>query len=207
MTALLKRPPARSHSRRRPLRASMEPDQLVTMWGIDWALYLKLDAKLEGSGTRLTYCDGRLDLMTLSNDHERIKNTLSHLISQHCMDEDLAYINEGSATRRLLKSHGKEPDDSFIFGDEPKRIPDMVIEIVLTSGGVDSLEFYAAFKIPEVLIWQNGLLNVFVSDGAKYRKVRKSRLLPKFDMGLAGELAMWPVTSKALKEYRKRTSR
>jgi hypothetical protein len=36
--------------------------------------------------------------MTLSIDHERIKGNLSHLIATHCLDEDVEFATQGSAT-------------------------------------------------------------------------------------------------------------
>lgn len=185
----------------------LEPDKLVSLGDIEWKLYLELDASAVDSGSRITYFNGSLDIMTLSNDHERIKGGIAHLIAAHCMDEDIDFLTEGSTTRRIFESHGKEPDDSFIFGTEPKPMPDMVVEVALTSGGIDKLQFYTAFKIPEVWIWQGGELNVFSFDGKGYKKAKKSKLLPKFDLVLAGELATWPITSRAVKEYRQRTVR
>ena len=35
----------------------------------------------------------------------------------------------------------KEPDDSYDIG-APKTVPDIAIEVVITSGGIDTLEFY-----------------------------------------------------------------
>ena len=181
----------------------MPTPALVVWHDIDWKLYLQLDKKLEGSSTRLTYCQGRLDIMTLSNDHERIKNTLHDLIVAHCFDAGIEFTSEGSATRRITGDRGKEPDDSFIFGDKPKARPDLLLEVALTSGGIDKLEFYAPFKIPEIWIWTREGLAVFRLAGAGYRKARKSHLLTGFDVTLAGELATWPTTSKAVKEYRR----
>jgi Uma2 family endonuclease len=145
--------------------------------------------------------------MTLSTDHERIKNTLSHIIAAHCFDEDIEFVSEGSATRRLPPSQGKEPDDSFIFGGKPKSCPDLVIEINLTSGGVDKLEFYASLQVPEIWIYQPAGLVAYALEGKSYKRIRKSRHLPKFHLSLASELANWPLTSKAVKEYRKRTAK
>ncbi len=178
-------------------------DHLTVVWDATWLFYLELDAKLEGSSSRVSYFKGRLDLMTLSIAHERIKGNLSHLIATHCLDEDVEFATQGSATLRIPRDRGKEPDDSFVFGELKKTRPDMVLEIVITSGAIDKLEFYAPFRIPEVWVWESAGLNIFVLDGGRYRKAKRSKLLPKFDVALAGTLATCQSTSQAVKEFRK----
>ncbi len=182
----------------------VEQDQLTTIWDATWPLYQQIDTRVEGTRTRASFLQGRLDLMTLSIDHERIKNTLHDLIVAHCQDEDIEYSSQGAATLRIPKDRAKEPDDSFVFGDLKKPRPDMVLEVVLTSGAMDKLEFYAPFRIPEVWIWESAGLQIFLLDGGRYRKVKKSRLLPKFEAALAGSLATCQSTSQAVREFRKK---
>jgi Uma2 family endonuclease len=60
----------------------------------------------------------------------------------------------GQATMRLaLKQVGAEPDESWCIGEE-KEFPDLVLEIALTSGGVDKLEIYRRFNVPEAWFWR-----------------------------------------------------
>ena len=208
MTAILRRSQnTKPAPRPRRVVPYITGDTLIELYDIDWATYMRLDKQMEGTGTRFTFFEGRLDIMTLSTDHESIKGNLGHLIAAHCFAEEIDFLTEGSATRRIAGKQGKEPDDSFIFGTASKAIPDLVIEVALTSGGIDKLEFYSQLKIPEVWIWQITGLAAWAFDGKGYKKIRKSRLLPKFNLTLAGELAAWPTTSKAVKEYRKRMAK
>lgn len=184
--------------------SASEFDQIMTIWDATWSLYQQLDARVEGTRTRAAFLKDRIDLMTLSIDHERIKGNLSHLIAAHCLEEEIEFATQGAATLRIPKDRAKEPDDSFVFGDLKKARPDMVLEVVLTSGAMDKLEFYAPFRIPEVWIWESSGLQVFVLDGGRYKKVKKSRLLPKFDVALAGSLATCQSTSQAVREFRKK---
>ena len=201
MPAVLE-PPRRK--RPAPSPALARPyDHLTVLWDATWPFYLDLDAKLEGSSSRLTYMKGRLDIMTVSVDHERIKGNLHDMIVAHCQDEEVEYQSQGSATLRIPRDRGKEPDDSFIFGDLKKARPDMVLEVVITSGAIDKLEFYAPFRIPEVWVWESEGLNVFVLDGGRYKKAKKSKLLPKFDVALSGSLATCQSTSQAVRDFRR----
>lgn len=201
MPAVLEPTRRRQHSA--PPELAPPHDHLTVVWDTSWQFYLQLDAKLEGSSSRVSYLKGRLDIMTLSIDHERIKNTLHDLIVAHCQDEEVEYISQGSATLRIPRDRGKEPDDSFVFGELKKSRPDMVLEVVITSGAIDKLEFYAPFRIPEVWVWESAGLSVFILDGGRYKKAKKSKLLPKFDAALAGSLATSQSTSQAVREFRK----
>lgn len=185
-------------------RPGLERDHLLMIGDASWGMYLDLDSKFEGSSTRLTYFHRRIDIMTLSADHERIKGNLHDLIVAHCFDEDIEFVSHGAATLRIPFEQGKEPDDSFIFGTEKKAVPDMVLEIVLTAAAINKLDFYAPLRIPEVWVWDSAGLAVFVLDGSKYRKARKSRLLPRFDIALAGTLATSDRASQAVRAYRAR---
>lgn len=142
MPAVLDLPPPKRLGQRRgsaarpvpAVPAPLEPDHLIILSDSSWGQYLDLDSKVEGSSTRLTYFHRRIDILTLSADHERIKGNLSHMIAAHCFDEEIEFVSHGAATRRIPFELGKEPDDSFIFGTEKKTMPDMVLEVVLTQG-------------------------------------------------------------------------
>ena len=185
-----------------PSQNVLERDHLLVITDASWDMYLELDSKFEGSRTRLTYFHRRIDIITRSTDHERIKGNLRDMIGAHCQDEAMDYVSEGSATLRIDYAQGKEPDDSFVFGTETKSRPDLVLEVVLTSAAIGKLEFYAPLRIPEVWIWESSGLTVFALDGARYRRVKKSRLLPRFDIALAGTLATSARTSQAVREFR-----
>ena len=86
--------------------------------------------------------------------------------------------------RLPLKAAGAEPDESWCIGEE-KKFPDLVLEIALTSGGVNKLEIYRRFKVPEVWFYRQNQIEIFaLSSSRRYSKVQKSRLLRGLDMSL-----------------------
>src|SRR5437667_6514809 len=91
----------------------------------------------------------------------------------------------GQATMRLaLKEAGAEPDKSWCIGPE-KEFPDLVLEIALTSGGVNKLGIYRRFKVPEVWFWRRNKLEIFgLGSTGTYERIRNSRLLPGLDISL-----------------------
>src|SRR6185295_16941410 len=51
-------------------------------------------------------------------------------------------------------------DESWCLGQE-KEFPDLVLEIALTSGGVNKLELYRRLQVPEVWFWRMNTLEMF----------------------------------------------
>ena len=83
-----------------------------------------------------------------------------------------------------MKQAGAEPDESWCIGEE-KEFPDLVLEIALTSGGIDKLEIYRRFKVPEVWLYRRNQLEIFaLNSSGRYSKVQKSRLLRSLDIQL-----------------------
>ena len=72
-----------------------------------------------------------------------------------------------------------EPDESYNLGIR-KPYPDLVIEVIITSGGVDKLEGYRRMGVAEVWFWEDGVLSHYhlKADGSTYEKVARSVLLP-----------------------------
>jgi hypothetical protein len=62
---------------------------------------------------------------------------------------------------------------------------------------LDKLRFYAALKMPEIWLWirQASGLITYALEKERYKRVRKSRLLPDFDLKVASELGIVSLTS------------
>ena len=65
-----------------------------------------------------------------------------------------------------------------------RKHPDLVIEVVVSSGGIDKLVAYKRVQIPEVWIWMNDELLFYSLGNDGYEAVSKSPLLPSLDVGL-----------------------
>jgi Uma2 family endonuclease len=56
-----------------------------------------------------------------------------------------------------------EPDECYLVGsDQSRQTPDLVIEVVWTSGGIDKLEAYRRLGVPEVWFWKNDRIQIHV---------------------------------------------
>jgi Uma2 family endonuclease len=170
-----------------PLTSGKQPEQRVVYCGLSWDRYLAFDKKLgdDRPGPRLYYLDGEMEIMTTSNEHERVKKWIGGFTEDYFFEIGIEIITRGQATMRIaLKTAGAEPDESWCLGEE-KKFPDLVLEIALTSGGINKLEVYRRFKVPEVWIWRRNRLEIFALDrSGQYQPVSASRLLPELDIPL-----------------------
>jgi Uma2 family endonuclease len=184
-------PPSREFAdllRPEPLPDGTEPEERLIICGLSWQRYLDLDKALgdDRPGPRFYYLDGDLEIMTTSNGHERIKKWTGDFLADYFLEIEDEIMPRGQATMRLaLKEAGSEPDESWCLGDE-KEFHDLVLEIALTSGGLNKLEIYRRFGVREVWFWRRNALEISAlrPDGSGYEPVSRSRLLPQLDVAL-----------------------
>ncbi len=70
----------------------------------------------------------------------------------------------------------------------PKARPDLAIEVVWTSGGIEKLEIYRRLGVGEVWMWDEGVIGVYVLRGEQYAALSQSELLPGLDVPLLARL-------------------
>ncbi len=121
--------------------------------------------------------------MILSSEHEYYKRTISLLLEAYLRQKNIRFYSGGSATLGNKQITGqKEPDESYNLY-EKKVIPDLLIEVIVTSGNINILEIYKRIGIPEVWFWQDGLLKIYHLQEI-YQQVENSILLPDLDIKL-----------------------
>lgn len=116
---------------------------------MSWQQYEVLLAKLEGnSHYRITYLDGVLEIVSPSFRLEKLKKRWATLVEFYLRRKRIKHAPMGSPTvKKELKRAGAEPDECYCIGEE-KSIPDLAIEVVITSGSIDKLETSDAWKSP-----------------------------------------------------------
>lgn len=162
-----------------------QPERRIVVCGIPWKRYLAFDKKLgdDRPGPRMYYLEGELELMTTSHEHERLKKWIADLLAIYFEETGIEIIPRGQATMRLREA-GAEPDESWCIGRE-KEFPDLVLEVALTSGGVNKLELYRRFQVREVWFWRKNKLEIFALGGrGPHEPQRKSALLPDLEVAL-----------------------
>jgi len=178
-------------------------DQRVFLRGVSWEQFLAvLAARGESAAVRITYLGGALELMSPSFSHETIKTTIGRLVEAYADEHGLDLYGAGSWTlKSKLKKLGIEPDECYSIG-KPSRVPELAIEVVWTSGGLDKLEVYRGLGVREVWVWKKGRLGAHVLRGDRYVRAARSRLLPGIDLALVARFAARPDQPAAVRQFR-----
>jgi len=178
----------------------------MLLHGVSWKDYVILREALEIPGLRMTYCEGKLELMSPSFGHEFDKTSIARLVELYAFLLDLELSGYGSTTfRREAKQRGAEPDECYCVGRliSEGEFPDIVLEVIQTNPLLDKLTVYAGFGVPEIWIFQNGAFALHRLAGDHYERVERSGFLPALDFALIARLAAYPKQQDALKELRR----
>jgi len=185
-------------------------DHYVHLYGATWADYERLQAiRRESAVPRITYLDGLLEIMSPSTDHEVIKSTIGCLVEVWCLEHDLEFTTFGSWTvKNKRRKAGAEADECWVIGPMPRarrlrlKRPDLAIEVVWTSGGINKLDVWRKLGVPEVWFWRRGLIRPYVLRRGRYEAVEQSVVLPRIDLELLTRFLDRPTTSRAIRDYR-----
>ncbi len=173
--------------------------------GVTWADYQRLlEVRGDRSAPRLTYLEGRVEIMSPSRSHESIKSIIGCLVEVYCLERGIEFTTYGSWTLEdKAADRGAEPDECFVFGEvaDPKR-PDLAIEVVWTSGGIDKLEVYRKLGVREIWFWKRGVITPYVLRGDTHEEIPSSDALPGIDLALLATHLDRPTTSAAIRDYR-----
>ncbi len=176
----------------------------ILLYGITWQQFKALEKTFNSiAGVRLIYLDGVLQIMILGTEHEYYKRTISLLLDAYLRHKNIRYYSGGSATLGNKEITGqKEPDESYHINNK-KDIPDLIIEVIVTCGGINILEIYQRIGIPEVWFWEDGVLTIY-SLQESYQKVEKSVLLPDLDLNLLTKYITYHDQYDAVTEFLKK---
>ncbi|MEO8890493.1 MAG: Uma2 family endonuclease [Coleofasciculaceae cyanobacterium] len=178
-------------------------EQRIILYGVSWQQYETLRQTLDDvSGTRITYLNGTLEIMTPSPEHEDSKATIGDLLTIYLRYKQIRFYHRGSPTiKNQETARGKEPDDSFNLGTK-KASPDIAIEVIVSSGGLDILSVYQGLGVPEVWLLQNNQLSIYHLRPQGYEQISQSELLPELDIALLVKYLNYPDQYDAIIEFR-----
>jgi Uma2 family endonuclease len=189
----------------RPEPPHEDIDQRIFLHGRTWSEFeILLALRGDRGGVRMFYLEGEIELMSPSESHEGIKTTIARLVEAYADDRGLEFNGFGSWTLKSApKERGAEPDECYVIGATSKAKPDLAIEVIWTSGGLDKLSIYAGLGVRELWVWKRpGTISVHALRGDNYEEIARSELLPEIDLDvLAGFIAM-PSQSQAVRAYR-----
>lgn len=93
----------------------LPPEAVVTLYNVSWEEYEAILNEFdEQPHVRLTYDDGRLDIMTVSAEHEGIVSFFPLIIFVLAQELNLNYLSRRLTTLRKKKNaKGADPDDCY----------------------------------------------------------------------------------------------
>lgn len=160
---------------------NLSPGSHLLIEDVTWDQY---EALLEDLGEdrhipRINYCNGTLELMAPLPAHERPHRIIADIVKAILDAQGRDWEDFGATTFKKPKRAGLEPDTCFYIqnaeraralmrmdmaSDPP---PDLAIEADVTSK--TTLDAYAILEVPEVWIYDNGNLTIYLLDNGDYR--------------------------------------
>lgn len=205
--------PSDPMSAARPLVVPPDPsttDHFVYL-RVGWDGYEKLlEMRGERTVPRITYLNGVIELMSPSRYHETDKKRLARLVEAWSDIVGIELEGYGSWTLKDREQDcGAEPDECYmirrIARDDDDR-PDIAIEVVWTSRGLDELEVYRKLGVREVWMYERGSLRFFAlprTDGdPHYNELGRSELVPSLPIDLLLECMKEQSQTAALRALR-----
>jgi Uma2 family endonuclease len=170
----------------------MSPDSMLVQHNVTWDEYEELLAAVgKASGLRISYGDGRLQIMTLSFKHEQYVKLIERLVGHLSIVRHLRVLFYGGATmKKEGVQKGVEPDACFyvqsanrvgkkdlidLTSDPP---PDLVVEIDLHHESLSKFPIYATLDVPEIWRYDGVSLTIFQFSEGEYLPCESSQSLP-----------------------------
>jgi Uma2 family endonuclease len=188
-----------------------DPEETSIVSDVDWQTYEALLARLaDNSHYRVTYLNGILEIVSPSIRHEKIKKRLAILLERYLISRQIQHTPLGSTTLKdRLKNAGAEPDECYCIGAE-KDIPDLAIEVNITSGNINKLATYQQLGVTEVWFWEANRLKLYYlrqetgSDSSLtsgYAQIERSVLLPDLNIALLSECTLISDQLQSVREF------
>ena len=183
--------------------AVVEAEARVLLHGISWNTYEQISgALIDYAGARLTYHDGRLEIMTTSYPHEMYASILGDLLKILASEMEIDCISARTTTFKLSpKELGFEGDDTFYFSylDELRQpgkkidlscdpAPDLVIEVDISNPSLNKLPIFIGMNIKEFWRWYDNELTIYQLIDGSYEICSTSHFLPNATVAEINEL-------------------
>ncbi|MEA5503801.1 Uma2 family endonuclease [Halotia wernerae UHCC 0503] len=157
--------------------------------GLTWREFKAVEQLLDRPGYRLSFLDGVLEIRRMPGEaHETVKKRIAALVELYLLVAGFDFTPTGSMTLESESSAVKrEADESYKLAPGQVR-PDLAIEVVFTSGGINKLEAYKRLLIPEVWFWEDGVLEVYhlrkEGNALNYERISNSEEVRGIDLDL-----------------------
>ncbi len=176
-------------------RVELSPGSEVVLPNQTWADYEALLAvRQDNAAVKVRYSarDQEIRMMAPLPRHGKISLTLSDIVQALLKHTERDWEGFDPVTLKRFEEAGVEPDRCFyiehreaILGKEQIDLdrdppPDLAIEVDVTSA--TKPEDYAAIGVPELWIYRDGKLSIYLYDGQQYHASQHSRNFPNLPL-------------------------
>ena len=165
---------------------------ILVLQNISWKDYEQLLKDLvDHPGVRVSYDEGRLEIMSPLPEHEEYKDSIYRMVCAFAEARGIEVETRGSATwKRSSIRKGSEPDTCFYVANAARIIgkrtidlesdppPDVVVEIDATNESLSKFGIYAALGVPEIWRYDGRETRLYKLSGAAYAEIPESISLP-----------------------------
>lgn len=177
-------------------------EQRFIQTGVSWASFKAIQTGFAGlPGIRLFYYKGAIEIVSTSPEHEIVKGNLGYLLEDFMLNQGLEFVATGSFSQEKDGVASVQADESYCFGIG-KPIPDLAIEVVITSGGLNKLERYQALGVQEVWFWEDGKLSIYQLTPTDYQPVTTSQFVQGIDLAQLAQCAAIASRAQAVRAFR-----
>ncbi|MCW6052438.1 Uma2 family endonuclease [Lyngbya sp. CCAP 1446/10] len=178
-------------------------EQHFTCRGLTWHQFKAIQASFDDvPGVRLFYGQGVLQIVGISKPHEVVKSMIAGLLGIYFEVKEIEFFPSGAYSQIVENQVEYQADLSYCFGTD-KDVPDLCVEVVITSGSPIKLQKYRLMGVPEVWFWEDGTLQIYRLQEQGYERITSSELLPELDLSLLKRCILFASPLEALKEFRK----
>lgn len=158
-------------------------DQRIVLQGT-WSQFKRLQRDFEEiSRAKLSYYNGTIEILMPGEDHATFTQVIGYLIATFLIDKGIRFKPTGDKTQEREGEASAQADQSYWI-EQPKPIPDLVIEVVFTSGNAAKLPKYRALSVLEVWFWEDGTLALYRLRNGEYERIDHSELPGLEDLDL-----------------------
>ena len=164
-------------------------DEPILLDSLTWREFKAAEQLVDRPGVRLSFLDGVLEIrQTPGERHETIKERIGTFLDLYLLQIGIDYTPTESMTLESEEGMVKREVDKSYRLESNRMQPDLAIEVVVSSGGIDKLKAYERLRIPEVWFWQNEAIAIYhlitTDEGISYEQVNRSEVLSGSDIPL-----------------------
>ncbi|MGF1522285.1 MAG: Uma2 family endonuclease [Leptolyngbyaceae cyanobacterium] len=178
-------------------------EQRFVQTGVSWNDFKSIQQGFANNpGVRLFYYDGELEILSTSPTHEIVKGNIGYLVEDYMVNIGQRFVATGSFSCEKVGTASAQPDESYCLGQAAQPIPDLAIEVVLTSGGPEKLKRYQILEVKEVWFWAAAKISVHRLMDDQYQQLDRSQWLPNLDLAKLAKCAAIEERFEAIQCFR-----